>query len=345
MRRESNGLPALDREGSRLAALPDLPRIELDPYENDPGRWGASLANNAELVIACLDAAQPRSIVEVGAYAGDVTRLLLDWAARSGAGVTAVDPAPEEELVELAAERSELELIREPSHVALQALPRSDAVILDGDHNYYTVREELGLIAEKADGDELPLILLHDVCWPHARRDSYYTPEAIPEAYRKPMVQGAGLFPGEPGLYPGGLPFTWAAEREGGAGNGVLTAVEDFVAERSGVRLAIVPSFFGLGVVWHEGTPWAGAVAELIEPYERNPILARLEANRVHHLASTHVQMVQAAVHGRRAAQQEGVLRELLKSKSFAVAERISRVRQGGRPAISKDDVRRALDE
>ena len=211
MRRESNGLPALDLEGSRLAALPDLPRIELDPYENDPGRWGASLANNAELVIACLDAAQPRSIIEVGAYAGDVTRLLLDWAARSGAGVTAVDPAPEEELVELAAERSELELIRETSHDALQALPRSDAVILDGDHNYYTVREELRLIAERADGDELPLMLFHDVCWPHARRDSYYTPEAIPEDAppadgpgRRTVPWRAGPLPRRPSVHLGG---------------------------------------------------------------------------------------------------------------------------------------------
>jgi hypothetical protein len=323
--------------------LPHLPRIELDPYENDPGRWGASLANNAELVIACLDAANPRSIVEVGAYAGDVTRLLLDWASRLGARITAVDPAPEEGLVRLAAEHSDLELIREPSHAALKHLPRFDAAIVDGDHNYYTVLEELRLIGAKAEGAELPLILLHDVCWPHARRDSYYSPEAIPDEHRKPMVQGAGLFPGEPGLYPGGLPFTWAAKEEGGPGNGVLTAVEDFVAERKGVRLAIVPSFFGLGVLWHEGTPWAGAIAELIEPYDRNPILARLEANRVHHLASTHVQMVEVAVQSQRVARQEGVLRELLKSKSFAVAERISRVRQGGKPAISKDDVRRAL--
>ena len=31
----------------------------------------------------------------------------------------------------------------------------------------------------------------------------------------------------------------------------MLTAVEDFVDARDGVRLAVVPAFFGFGVAWH----------------------------------------------------------------------------------------------
>ena len=54
-------------------------------------------------------------------------------------------------------------------------------VVIDGDHNYYTVSEELRLIGERAAGAELPLLLFHDVCWPHARRDDYFAPELIPE--------------------------------------------------------------------------------------------------------------------------------------------------------------------
>jgi hypothetical protein len=181
------------------------------------------------------------------------------------------------------------------------------------------------------------------VCWPHARRDSYFSPEAIPDEHRKPMVQGAGLFPGEAGLRPGGLPFTWAAEEEGGPGNGVLTAVEEFVAERDGLRLAIVPAFFGLGVAWHRDASWAGAIADVVDRWDRNPLLERLEANRVFHLASVHVQMVQAALLQQRNARQEALLRELLKSKTFSVAELLSRLRQRGRPAYSKEDVRRVL--
>jgi hypothetical protein len=182
--------------------------LTIDPYVNDLGRWGASLVNNAELVIACLDLAAPSSVVEVGAYAGDLTALLLEWAAESGASVSAIDPAPKKKLEALAAAHGNLELMRATSLEVLPHLPPPDAVIIDGDHNYYTVGEELRLIAERAEEEgHLPLLLFHDVCWPHARRDSYYTPERIPEPDRQPMVRGAGLFPGEPGVRPGGLPY------------------------------------------------------------------------------------------------------------------------------------------
>ncbi len=78
--------------------------LDIDPYANDPGRWGASLITLAELVVPLLDAASARSVVEVGAYAGDLTRLLHDWAAPRGGSVWAVDPAPKEPLERLAAE-------------------------------------------------------------------------------------------------------------------------------------------------------------------------------------------------------------------------------------------------
>src|SRR5438477_9585600 len=47
-------------------------------FASDPGQWGASLINNGEVMIACLDAAQARSVVEIGAYAGDLTKFLLE---------------------------------------------------------------------------------------------------------------------------------------------------------------------------------------------------------------------------------------------------------------------------
>ena len=67
-------------------------QLDFDPYANDPGHWGASLVNLAELIVGCLETAGARSVVEVGAYAGDLTGLLVDWAGGHGAGVTAVDP-------------------------------------------------------------------------------------------------------------------------------------------------------------------------------------------------------------------------------------------------------------
>jgi Methyltransferase domain len=325
--------------------------VDLDPYLNDPDRWGTSMAQMAELMLRCLDAAGARSVVEVGAFAGDFTRVLVNWAADSGARVSAIDPSPQEGLVALERENPSLELIRETSLAGLLRIDMPDALVIDGDHNYYTVSEELRRIAERARGPQLPLLLFHDVCWPHGRRDDYFSPEQIPDEFRQPLADGqGGLFPGEPGPVPNGLPYPRSATREGGSRNGVLTAVEDFVAERPELRLVVVPVFFGFGAVWHRDAPWADAVAGVLDPFDRDPVLERLEGNRVHHLAQGHSRLGQIWELQKRQARQEAVLRRLLESSAFAVAERLSRirVRAGLAPeqsVVSKDEIRRALGE
>jgi Methyltransferase domain len=319
--------------------------LEADPYENDPGHWGASLVNAAEILFPCLDAAGARSVAEVGAYAGDLTGQLVKWADRAGARVIAIDPSPEPQLIELADQRPDLELIRETSHDALRELELPDAVIIDGDHNYYTVSEELRLIGEKAAGADLPLLMFHDVGWPHARRDTYFAPEQIPDEYRQPIAEPAGLFPGDPGVVEGALLFHYGAEREGGRRNGVLTAIEDFIEGREGLRLATIPVFFGFGVMWHPDAPWADAVAEIVAPWDRNPLLDRLEANRVYHLATVHRQMVRNARLEARLARQEQLLSALLDSGGLAMADRLAGLRHPGRAESWRDQVRDVLRE
>ncbi len=230
-------------------------------------------------------------------------------------------------------------------------MPLPDAVIIDGDHNYHTVSEELRLIDERAAGDELPLLLFHDVGWPHARRDSYYAPDRIPEAERQPMVERGGIAPEEPGLTDRGLPLPWVAEREGGERNGVLTAIEDFIAGRDRLRLAALPLFFGFGVLWDEGADWAPAIAATVSAWDRNPVLERLEDNRVYHLAIEHQLYIEVMELRDRVARQDALLAErerllntMLDSRAFGVAEQLSRLRQRGRPAISRESVRSALD-
>jgi hypothetical protein len=326
-------------------------RSEFDPYLNDPERWGVSLAQMAELMLPCLDAVGARSVAEVGAYAGDLTRVLAAWAAEAGAGVQAIDPAPQPGLISLARERPEVELIRETSLAALPRLPMPDAIVIDGDHNYFTVSEELRLIGERAPGDELPLLLFHDVCWPHGRRDDYFAAEQIPEGYRHSVAGGAGgIFPGEPGIRPGGLPYPRSAAREGGPRNGVLTAAEDFVAAREDLRLVVVPAFFGFGAVWPTGAAGNDELARILDPFDRNPILERLEASRVHHLALGHARLAELGQAQERLERQEQVLRRLLESSAFAVAERLSRLRASVGVAteqsiVSKDEIRRALGD
>jgi hypothetical protein len=319
-----------------------------DPYLHDPARWGTSLAQTADLSLPCLDAAGVKSVAEVGAYAGDFTSVLVAWAARSGARVSAIDPAPQPHLLALDREHPELELIRTKSFEALREIPLPDAIVIDGDHNYYTVREELRLIEERSAGARPPLVLLHDVGWPHGRRDDYFDAAAIPpEARHEQATAGLGLYPGDPGLRQEGLPYPRSAAREGGPRNGVLTAVEDFVAGRHEVRLVVVPVFFGLGVVWHRGAPWSDAVARILDPWDRNPLLERLEANRLHHIAQGYAATSRLERHR---AGQEAVLRRLLESSAFGIAERLSRLRvwagiAAGSSVVSKDEIRRVLAE
>jgi hypothetical protein len=310
-----------------------------DSNVSDAGKLGYSLANVRELLTACLDAAGARSVLEIGAYRGELTAVLLEWASAADATVAAVEPEPPPELADLARRHSGLELIGETSLEALAGAELPGAVVIDGDHNYYTLSEELRLIAERAPDGVIPLVLLHDMCWPHARRDTYYAPERIPEQHRRPLGHNVSIAPGDPGLTTNGLPYEWAARREGGERNGTLTAAEDFVAGREALRLAVVPAFFGLGVLWSERAPWSPAVAELVDPWDRHPVLERLEANRVEHLVRG------LEVEGLRAqnARQAELLRALLGSSAFALAERLSRLRQRGDVTFSRERIRRVL--
>ena len=66
----------------------------MHPQASDPNQLGYSLANVAEVLFGCLDAAQAKSVLEIGAYRGELTAELLEWAAGSGARITAVEPEP-----------------------------------------------------------------------------------------------------------------------------------------------------------------------------------------------------------------------------------------------------------
>jgi len=260
--------------------------MSTDPQAADRNQVGYSLANVGELLTACLDAAGSRSVLEVGAFRGELTALLLEWAAKSGASVAAIEPLPPEDLLAVARAHPALELIEDTSQGPLKTREMPDAIVIDGDHNYFTLSGELRTIAERSAGSGMPLLMLHDVAWPHARRDSYYAPDRVPAEERQPLAQNTALAPGEAGTVRDGLPFEWAAQREGGPGNGVLTAIEDFMAAHDGLRLVRVPAFFGFGVLWDENASYASAISDLLEPFHDNPVMGRLEANRVAHLAT-----------------------------------------------------------
>jgi hypothetical protein len=77
----------------------------------------------------------------------------------------------------------------------------------------------------------------------------YYRPEDWREVERHPYAYRA-IYPGVSELVDRGLNAQFAnALEEGGSENGVLTAVEDFVAARGGVTLKVLPFFNGLGII------------------------------------------------------------------------------------------------
>ncbi len=309
------------------------------------------MAHHAELIRSCLEAIGTHSILEVGAYAGDLTRVLADWAAHSGARVLAVDPSPQPGLVKLAEHHPGVELVRQTSLQALPTVELPDVAVIDGDHNYYTVSQELRILGERAPGAQLPLLLFHDVCWPHGRRDDYFDPDAIPAEFRRPLVgEERGIFPGDPGTRQGGLPYPRSAAQEGGERNGVLTAVEDFVAGDPDLRLVVVPAFFGFGAVWNTGSPWASRVQEILQPWDRHPLLERMEKNRIRHIAEGFALQTALWQARERQSRRDALLQRLLRSSAFGLAEHLSdlRTRVGiapGDASVSREQIRSLLSE
>ena len=75
------------------------------------------------------------------------------------------------------------------------------------------------------------------------------------------------------------------ASVSGGPRNGVMTAIDDFLAEalREGREFgfAEIPAVFGLGVLFDLDAAWSNSLAELLLPYHQNKLLRSLEANRL----------------------------------------------------------------
>ncbi len=249
-----------------------------------------SLSEFAWLVLPCLESASAHHIVEIGAEFGGMSQHLADYCAVHDGHLTSIDPAPKPEFVQWVAGQPHVTHLTEASLDALPRLAQVDGFIIDGDHNYYTVHRELGLALDLCRRDGKPLLaFIHDVGWPCARRDQYYNPDTIPTAHRHPHSFAAGVTL-EDNSHRHGRGFRggghWApALYAGGPRNGVLTAVEDFLAAaaRDGVALAYahVPAVFGLGVVFDASAPFAEALALQLAPWHDNPLLATLELNRL----------------------------------------------------------------
>lgn len=249
-----------------------------------------SMAEFSDLILPALDIADARNVVEVGAEYGGFSGMVADHVGARGGTLTSIDPTPKPEFAAWLAERPHVRHLARPSLEALNEVGDVDAWLVDGDHNWYTVYHELKLVDAAGRRDNKPLLaLLHDIGWPSGRRDMYYAPERILAEYRHPYSFDGGALPGCDRLlrdrgFRGMGSFAWAAH-EGGPRNGVLTAIEDFMAEQLAegreLGFAEVPAVFGLGVLFDLEAPWSAAMAELVLPFHDNKLLRSLEQNRL----------------------------------------------------------------
>ena len=215
-----------------------------------------------------VDTVDVSRLLEVGAEKGRSTRLLLNYLKRRGAVLECIDPVPEFDDGALQSEYPQaLRYHKDLSLKVIPGLQRFQVGLLDGDHNWYTVYNELKQIEalHGSDGAEFPLLFLHDVGWPYGRRDLYYDPDTIPAEFRQPYAR-QGILPGKSELHAErGMNIELCnATHSGGPRNGVLTGIEDFVGESAlSLRLIVLPVYFGLAIVVSE------------QRVENNPALSR----------------------------------------------------------------------
>jgi SAM-dependent methyltransferase len=204
-----------------------------------------------------------RSFCEIGASSGESTDELLKLPLDA---YKIIDPCFDQDLpAKYRADRrvtvfrmNSLEALTPPE--LLRAAAPFDCILIDGDHNWYTVFNELRLIHEHGLLRPGGIIFLHDVSRPWGRRDMYYQPDTIPAEFRQPHAPHAltdsQRQPGEAQEKNAG---TEEAAVEGGPRNGVLTAIEDFLAEQpEAYRFFRIDYQYGFGVI-ERRTPGVGS--------------------------------------------------------------------------------------
>lgn len=195
-----------------------------------------------------------RRIVEVGAQNGYNTAKLLSYVKEYGGELYSVDPFPNFDYKQMEEENPGLfHMCKGLSLDYLSKIDPCDAYLLDGDHNWYTVYHELSLLHQVCK-DRDPIIFIHDIGWPYARRDLYYNPENIPQKYQKNYKRG-GMLPGQNDLVADGFNnHLCNATTEGDMCNGVLTAVEDFLSAHTNYTFFTLNCLSGLGILYRKGT-------------------------------------------------------------------------------------------
>ncbi len=244
-----------------------------------------------------LDAIDAVIIVEIGAFNGKNTVKLLNYCAGTKKHLHVIDPTPLFDVKQYHQKFGNCFTLHEDISVnVLPKIGKCDAVLIDGDHNWYTVFNELKALEKIHQDDTLtyPIILLHDIGWPYGRRDLYYHPDRIPAIDRHPYRRG-GLLNNQSELEPfiGLNPHLCHAIYEYGEKNGVLTAIEDFSSQSQiDFEFIKLPAYFGLGILFttkrrHNGPKLHACLNDVVGVKGLMRLLTHLEEIRLKELVQS----------------------------------------------------------
>ncbi len=209
-----------------------------------------------EIIKPIIEGLNPKIIIEIGVDKGENTLNLLEYCFENKCKLISIDPFPDSSVIELEYEyENQFTLIRDLSLNVLSDIEDVQVFFIDGDHNWYTIYNELMTIQENTK-EYFPLIFLHDVEWPYARRDLYYNPDDIPSEYtNKHAKLGIDLYSKKLSEKYGINSSLDNALESDTAKNGVLTAVEDFLEKtRFDLKYFKIPGFHGLGIIYDQNT-------------------------------------------------------------------------------------------
>ena len=246
-----------------------------------------SMVNFYPEIKRMMDAVSMSSITEIGSEAGENTAALLEYAKARNLQLTTVDPVD----VPFPFDRNAtpcFTFYQGTSKDYLQGDYQCTVLFMDGDHNYETVIEDLNAIHNRRNETGIKIVFLHDVSWPWARRDLYYNLDRVVNPHPNQSQTQVSPYQSEGQYY---LPATGynVANSEGSQHNGVLTAVEDFVAATNNSwQYWHIPVIYGIGILVcvdnipeKEYDTLNGLINELLRHRE---ILATLELNRIENL-------------------------------------------------------------
>lgn len=243
----------------------------------------------------------PGDVVEIGADKGFVTKQFADACVRAGKAFYSIDPSPASAVDDIPG----VNHMRMTSQNYFAHHGKTAGVwIVDGDHNFQTVLMELRSI-DRLVAESDAVIFMHDIGWPSGRRDSWYN-EAEAPIHAARIADGwtVSLDAGDivktrDGIGMGGVAAVEIVE--GSQANGVMTALEAFLATPEGAKWEMrwTPIFFGFGMLVKKDSALVAENRELLDifqAFERvRPVLAALEFNRLRLLQTVNQKWTDAA--------------------------------------------------